>query len=177
MAKITFSLDITKEHKAAIRRLADKTTYKKWLKALMQSVGEYWHKSIFPGHFTPGAETRYGYEKRTDAYMKKKRQYGVGQGRYVANIFSGKSARWMQSMGYTTATSDKATVHLPAPAYFRKPFIGTIRFASGKSMTIRRQPDKPSEVTRVNAADMEKIKRFSQSKLDELISKSTSRAA
>lgn len=171
---VYLNLDMKPEHRKAIRSLGDGTTVNKWLKSLLHDIADFWHKQIFPSHFTPGAETRYGYEPRTEAYKKKKRRLGRGQGRYVANIFSGKSARWMTSTGTISSTSKTATVHMPAPAYFRNPFIGTIRFASGKSMTIKRQPDKVAEVTRVNDADYRRIEKFASSRLQDLINRSMS---
>ena len=135
---------------------------------LMRDAATYWHLRIFPGHFTPGNEQRYQMEPRTPEYLKRKRRYGTGQGRYVANVFSGMSFRWMMALAKVTATQDSATVRMQAPTYFTKPAVGTFTDKNGRQFTISRQPDKVKEVTQVNAADLGELQRYMQRRYDEL---------
>ncbi len=160
-------LEIDKAARAALKNLGG--TLAKGRKQLMTDIALFWHTEIFPSHFTPGAESRYGYEPRSKKYLAKKRKYGRGQGKYVSNVFTGMSKRWMTSLAKVSATGNTATVNMPAPAYFRKPFVGTATDPNGKTFTITRQPDKVAEVTRVNAADLQKIRSFASSRLQYLV--------
>lgn len=161
-------LEIDKAARAALKNLGG--TLAKGRAQLMKDIALYWHTELFPGHFTPGAESRYGYESRTKFYKDgTKRRKGVGQGKFVSNVFTGMSKRWMTNLFKVTGTGNTATVHMQAPAYFRKPFVGVVTFSSGKKMTVKRQPDKVAEVTRVNAADIQKVRSFASSRLQYLV--------
>ncbi len=160
-------LEIDKAARKSLRALGLSLT--KMRKELMLDIALFWHTELFPAHFTPGAESRYGYEARTKRYLSFKRSHGVGQGRYVANIFTGQSRRRMTHIKTITGTSSTATVRMDAPTYFRKPAVGTFTGKDGRTFTIKRQPDKVSEVTRVNAADLQKIRTFASTRLQYLI--------
>lgn len=165
-------LEIDKAARAALRKLGG--TLAKGSKQLMADIALFWHTELFPAHFTPGAEQRFDYEPRTKGYVDgRKRRYGRGQGKYVSNLFTGESRRRMTQLKTITSTSGTATVRMDAPAYFRKPYIGTIQGMTKNglpySFTIKRQPDKVAEVTRVNAADLQKIRTFASTRLQFLI--------
>lgn len=144
-------------------------------KELMADAATYWHHRLFPGHFTPGNESRYQMESRTPAYLKRKRMYGTGQGRYVANVFSGASFRRMMSLFKVTATAasgtQQATLRMSAPTYFAKPAVGTFTDANGRRFTIKKQPDKVKEVTQMNDRDEAELKRYMQQRYQQLIEK------
>lgn len=160
-------LEIDKAARAALKNLGG--TLAKGRKQLLEEIARFWHKEIFPSHFTPGAESRYGYEPRSKKYMAKKLKYGRGQGKYVANVFTGMSKRWMTTSDDFRGTGNTMTVHMKAPDYFRKPFVGTGRTPGGKSFTIKRQPDKVDEVTRTNPADTQRIRKFASTRLQQLV--------
>jgi hypothetical protein len=62
------------------------------------------------------------------------------------------------------------TVRMTAPSYFDRPFIGSwVDPKSGKRKTVRRQPDKPGEVTRVDAEDAADIRAFAADRLQNLL--------
>ena len=147
---------------------------------LMRDAAQYWHDEIFPSHFTPGNETRYTMAARTPGYMSRKRKYGIGQGRYVSNIFTGTSLRWMMHSEKITATAaagtSQATLRMSAPTYFTNPFVGTKIGRHGKEVTITRQPDKVAEVTQVNDRDDQQLRRFMQRRYDQLVREAFSRA-
>lgn len=140
---------------------------------LMRDTITFWHDKIFPSHFTPRNDERYQFEKRSPGYIKNtKRRYGIGQGKYVDNVFTGMSFRWMMSLVKYTATAPKgtasATATMSAPTYFTSPKIGTFVGSNGKTYTITRQPDKVKEITQVNANDLAQIQKFMQRRYDEL---------
>ena len=161
-------LEIDKAARVALKNLGG--TLAKGRSQLMKDIALYWHTELFPSHFTPGAESRYGYEARTKNYKDgTKRRKGVGQGKFVANVFSGMSKRWMTNLVKVTGTGKTSTVHMQAPDYFRKPFVGTVTRSDGTTFTIKRQPDKVAEVTRVNAADLQKVRSFASTRLQYLV--------
>lgn len=167
MASSFVGLEIDKAARKSLRALGHSLT--KVRKELMADIALFWHTEIFPAHFTPGAETRYGYEPRSKKYLAVKARKGVGQGRYAANIFTGQSRRRMTQLKTITSTSGTATVRMDAPTYFRKPAVGTFPKPGGGTFTIKRQPDKVAEVTRINAADLQKIRTFASTRLQFLI--------
>lgn len=160
-------LELDKTARDALRKLGG--TLAAGRASLMHDIATYWHTELFPGHFTPGAEQRYGYEPRSKKYLARKAKYGRGQGKYVSNLFTGESRRRMTQLKTITSTSGTATVRMDAPTYFRKPFVGTRTTSSGKTFTVKRQPDKVAEVTRVNEADLKKIRTFASTRLQYLI--------
>ena len=125
---------------------------------LMGDAATYWHHRIFPGHFTPGNESRYQMKPRSPEYLKRKRRYGSGQGKHVANVFSGMSFRWLMSTLSVTKTQDSATARMKAPTYFTNP---------SKPRGV--QPDKPAEVTQINDRDLTELQRYMQRRYDELV--------
>ena len=169
-SKAKFEID-PESLKAARKRLRTiGTRVGSLMPELMEDVATFWHHRIMPEHFTPDAETRYGYEPRTPGYLKgSKRRYGVGQGKFVANILTGRTVRMMSQFYSIKATSKGATVRMDSPDYFRKPFIGTVRKDDGRVITITHQPDKVAEVTRVNARDFGRIREYAGGRLTQLV--------
>lgn len=140
-------------------------------KELMKDVATFWHHRLLPGHFTPGNESRYGMEPRTKGYKARKARLGVGQGRYVSNVFTGMSFRWLMTMYAVSGTANTATVKMKAPTYFTSPAVGTFKDKNGRSFTIKRQPDKPKEVTQINDADRSQMQQYMGRRYGELLNK------
>lgn len=105
-------------------------------KEVFQDAGEYWFQKLFPDHFKPQARSEFQHESRTAKYLKSKRFRGVREGRFIDNILSGKTRRFLQEGPRITATSQGVTVRLDAPLYFRRQSAG--------------QPDKVAEITNVS---------------------------
>lgn len=150
-------------------------------KELLIDVARFWHHRILPSHFTPGNETRYSMEPRGKRYKAFKARVGVGQGRYVSNVLSGQSFRWLMTTDTYTGTQSQATLRMKAPTYFTSPAIGTFKGKDGRSFTITRQPDKPKEVTQVNDADRSEMQKYMGRRYSELLNQiigtSTAKAA
>lgn len=155
-----------KEVKAALRTVRGLIKKPALMRELMQDIGTFWHHQIMPEHFTPGAETRYGYEKRTEGYLKgEKKRKGIGQGKWVANLLTGRTVRMMTHGATFTPTTRGVTIRMPAPRYFTRPYIGRITKADGTVVTIKRQPDKVREVTRVNAKDIQRMNQYGSARI------------
>jgi len=128
-------------------------------KAALFDTATYWHRKIFPQHFAPGNAQKYHFDPRSKGYIfQKKLKYGQGLGRTVMLRFSNMSERWMRTLAYFTGTSQRVTAHLPAPLYFKYPFVGQVTLASGRTIAIERQPDKVSEALRMTPDDLQDLR-------------------
>lgn len=161
-------LGITVENRTALgvdmRRELDRIH-----KRMMQDVGEEFASEHIAPHFGPANRTRFKHEKRNDLYANKiKREEGVGQGKYVDNVLSGRTRRQVLTTARVTATKNKATVRATAPTYFTKPFIGSFmkkeRQANGKvrmaQKRVTRQPDKLKELEEIDRKDVAELAKF-----------------
>jgi len=146
-------------------------------KELLNDVATFWHHRLLPGHFTPGNEDRYDMEPRSPGYLKTKRRYGVGQGKYVANVFTGMSFRWLMTLFNVSGTSTQATVTMKAPTYFTNPATGTFTGKNGRTFTISHQPDKAKEVTQVNDSDRSQMQKYMGQRYQELLDRYLGQAA
>lgn len=85
------------------------------VKGGLQRAGLYWHTRILPKHFTRSARRRYGYQPRTEKYVRQKlRRYGSG----TDLVKTGALKRQVTRRSAITGTSKKMTVHLRGPSYF-----------------------------------------------------------
>ena len=51
-----------------------KRNWAKILKLAVFKLPFFWQKKMVPGHFKPGAEAKYNYKPRTDAYLRRKQK-------------------------------------------------------------------------------------------------------
>lgn len=63
--------------------------------AALQAVAEHWVKEMLPEHFSSSAATKYGYEPRTKAHMRRKRREGRGED---PNVYTGRLRDKMMGM-------------------------------------------------------------------------------
>jgi len=110
-----------------------------------QNIGEYWHRELLPDHFKPGAHGKFQHATRSEEYLKSKRIRGIGPGRFLDNIFSGKSRRFLMHGPSIKATGTGVTIRMDSPVYFRK--------------TITGHPNMSNEVTRVSDRHISLISR------------------
>lgn len=156
------ALNITVTDKSPLRGLG-----RRWgqiQRASLQAVARHWQATILPKHFTPGNRSRYGLAPRNRLYMQKiKQRKGKGQGKWVDDLLTGQSRRWMQSLSTITGSRNHCTLRMKAPAWFTNPFIGSYRDPkSGKTKTVSQQPDKPAEATAISADDRANLIKFLQ---------------
>lgn len=113
-----------------------------------QNIGEYWHRELLPDHFKPGAHSKFQHSKRSEKWLRSKRIRGIGPGRFLDNIFTGKSRRFLMHGPQIKATGTGVTIRMDAPLYFRNPRHKTPG-----------HPNKPDEVTRVSTRHRSLISR------------------
>lgn len=118
-------------------------------KQMLQETAAEWHDKFMPRHFTPGNTARYRYAIRGEDYLKRKQRIGVGQGKYVSLVLSGRSKRAAKFFFKISGTARQATLTMQMPTYFVKPFIGNLPAdpKTGKQRKVTQQPDKVRELT------------------------------
>ncbi len=88
---------------------------------------------------------------------------GSGKGKRAPLVLSGRSERAARWLSRITVTSKAATVYMPMPAYFSRPFIGTVRDPkTGRTYVIKHQPDKAKELTTLLLSEKRELGRTSR---------------
>ncbi len=143
------------------------TTHKKVVGEVLLETAKFWHRDLLPAHFGPRNKSKYKMADRSKLYLEKiKPHVGVGLGRFRLLMLNDRSQRSLRSLVKFIATSRKVTVRMEAPGYFVTPFIGSwVDPKSGKVRQIRKQPDKVSEVVRVDTEDHNLIEHFARRRL------------
>jgi len=156
-----------------------KTTYARLCRQTLHETATFWHKEIFPRHFSTRNITKYGLEKRTEFYLKKlKPKLGVGVGRFRLMMLTGQSRRWMESLGKVGGPGTRVTVRMPAPKHFTNPFIGSfVQPKTGVRKYVSRQPNKVLEVTKFDAEDNADLRRRARWRLAQLLREAREQAA
>lgn len=117
-------------------------------RSLRGAVTDY-HDQLFPRHFFNSNRARYRLAPRTAFYLKViKPKRGIGTGRFVDLILTGRSMRRMMHF-FTVRASDggnSMVLRMDAPRYFTQKFQG--------------QPDKVDEAEQINEDDKSKIRGF-----------------
>ena len=135
-------------------------------KQTLHETATHWHEEILQRHFRPSARARYQHEPRTKGYLRRKRREGVGKGRYIDLIFSGKSRRYLMAFATITGSGRQQTIRMKPPWYFVIPFKGHLTDQAGlyknrnPDKPASRQPDKPAELTRVHSGDTMDLREF-----------------
>jgi len=153
------------------RLIGLQTTHSKAVAEVLRRTAEHWHREIFPRHFGGRNRSKYQFAPRSQLYTEKLKKFqGRGIGRFRDMILKGSSQFMLRNLAQITGTARRMTVRMTAPSYFDRPFIGSwVDPKSGKRKTVRRQPDKPGEVTRVDAEDAADIRAFAADRLQNLL--------
>lgn len=122
-----------------------------------EDVGNYWFRHLLPLHFEPSAFRRYGYQKRSTSWNKRKDKLKA-RGKFVAgsetpNVATGRGREEFTRFSTVRAFPSRVKVVTVGPRYFR--FVPR----AGSS-----QPNKIAEITAANAEDFAELVRvFEQS--------------
>lgn len=91
------------------------------LKAAWGDLGLHWHREYLPRHFAPGAASRYGFQQRTVAYLRRKlraaRQGKATEGGTTPLVFTGLLKRSLTSLATIRAYPSRFTLEMEAPSY------------------------------------------------------------
>ena len=97
---------------------------RKWRNVLREAheeVGRVFLRELQPKHFQPGAAARYGYRRRSEKYLKRKRQLAQrGQaieGGRTDLVLSGLLRRAVTQFAQVRGFPTRATVSAPLPSY------------------------------------------------------------
>ena len=162
-------LDIKVQDRSSIRGLGRAFGRFRYLALVAAALD--WHERTLPRHFSPGNESRYHFEKRSQVYRKIiKPRAGVGQGKFVSLTLKGRSARFLQSFYTVGGNKNRVLLRMRPPTYFTNPFIGTFKDPqTGKTKRITQQPNKPAEATTLTDEDRLRMKRVAETTLVDLI--------
>lgn len=153
-------LDIDKVDTSGIKLL--KRDLNRIKKEAMRETAEWFLKTRIAAHFGPANRSRYGHAPRNKVYANEiKKRKGRGQGKFVDNTLTGKSARSARYLSRITATSKQATLSVTVPTYFKRPFVGTyMKNVTGRDgrtrqvvKRITQQPDKVKELLTLDERD------------------------
>jgi hypothetical protein len=138
-------------------------------KAVMKDVGEEFVVRHLPERFRPQNRQRFKNEPRNPVYAAEiKRKKGLGEGKHVDNVLTGRSKRQAQATARVTSTRDRATVRATVPGYFEKPFKGTYtkqqKDAKGRLRPVQKrithQPDKVKEIGAMDQRDVNSLTKY-----------------
>lgn len=138
-------------------------------KEAMQATAHWFLAKKVPQHFGPANRGRYKHKPRNKVYANEiKTRKGRGQGRFVDNNLTGKSAQQAKYLSRVTGTSKQATLSVTVPTYFKRPFVGTYTKAvTGKDgrtrqvvKRITQQPDKVHELLTLDDRDKRETRDF-----------------
>lgn len=152
-------LETRLENNSPIPGLA--VSFRKIVKLVLIDTGDYWHRHIAPDHFKGGARAEYGHKPRTPVYTSEiKPQEGTGRGRFVDNILSGRTRRFMLALVRITGTSSAVRIRMKVPRHVKRPFIGVFRKRNGMMGKITQQPDKARELVAMSRGDRRRLAEF-----------------
>lgn len=94
------------------------------LKGVFHAIGTKWTEDMLPNHFKVAATAKYGYQKRTDKYLRRKLRAGHG---YTPLVYTGLLKRSLVNFAQRVmAFPTRATVRLVGPSYL------TINYKPGR---------------------------------------------
>lgn len=91
------------------------------LRTAWADCGQEWHKKYLPRHFRRGADTRYGYRKRTDKYLQRKTR-DARRGRAIEQgltplVYSGQLRRTLTQSATIRSFPSRFKVEMTSPTY------------------------------------------------------------
>ncbi len=153
-----------------------KRAFERILKAVNDAMGEYWHKNILPRHFKKGAQDRYGYQERTESYLKRKaRRFGRSTEQWESMrdfplAFSGNLRRRITRFKQVRAFPTRFTVRMFGPFYVGgrpKP-----RSVGGSRVT---SPNMAEEITTLLDSEREELRQHAEKMLPIVVSQESRR--
>ncbi len=124
--------------------LIDQVSKRAWnpiAKAAHFKQATYWHEKILPRHFKPQAKSKYGHQRRTKRYRKRKltdaKRGKAILGGVVDNVRTGLLMESLMGLGLVQAFPTRAVLTMFGPSYLM------VRLRSTS------QPDKASEILEV----------------------------
>lgn len=146
------------------------------LKAVNEAMAEYWHKNILPRHFKKGAQDRYGYQERTEQYLRRKaRRFGRSPEQWESMrdfplAFSGNLRRRITRFAQVKAFPTRFTVKMFGPFYVGgKP---KSRAAGGGRVT---SPNMEAEITTLLDSEREELRQHAEKMIPIIVSQESRR--
>ncbi len=95
--------------------------WRKVMKQVFLRIGQHWAKKMLPGHFEHQAHAKYGYQTRSQNWIRRKiAMLARGQGVGVQDLVqTGNMRDWVLSTVQVTAGPTAAHVHAGGPDYLK----------------------------------------------------------
>jgi hypothetical protein len=135
------------------------------MKQLHAEIGTLWHSEMLPRHFSAGAAARYDYSPRspqTRQIRKRQHRQGFARAADVDLVRSGKTQDRATRTGVVRAWPTRGEVTFFVPFYIKK-------------RSARRAFDLVRELRSVSGDEAERIRRFAEKRLAELIAANRTR--
>ncbi len=134
------------------------------LRAAYTDLGAYWHRKLLPRHFLAGAQSRYGYRPRSDAYLRRKRRAAAAgraiEGGTTPLVFTGLLRRLMTRSAVIRGFPTRARVEMDRPSYMP---IRKTPFTTVRGRVVARAADQPpifEEATRVIDPELNELANY-----------------
>lgn len=133
------------------------------MKGILEEIGQLWHTTMLPKHFTPSARQEYRYARRNADYLVRKqdldpaemRPFALSQ-RSVDLVLTGKLYEMATGGGQIKGTSKSVRVGMEVPWYVRKGGMG------------RAGPDMHRELTMVSNAEAREMYQYVDGRLEQM---------
>lgn len=124
----------------------------------MRAVGDHWHGTMLPKHFTPQAKYTYGHEPRSNKWKNiklKLAQRGKAiMGGQVDNVLTGAMMAAVKGKSTIRGFPTRCTVYMSGPGYMK-----STGFSRKKLRHVSRQPNKIREMLTTTPKEAEELKR------------------
>lgn len=130
--------------------LLSKRAHNRVMTGVMGDVGAAWKKTMLPRHFRSGAATKYGYQRRTNAWQRRKMRSPVrASDAHLPLVYTGTLRRMVKRDANVRAFPTRATVNLPGPKY-----LTSRPNPTGRG---RNRPNMGNEITTVTADEVHEL--------------------
>lgn len=123
--------------------------YTRIVRQVHQELGQFWFDNFAVEHFRPGADTKYRYKPRSEAYLRRK-------GNRPPLVFRGGLAREVLANATIRGFPSRFTVTMKGKDY-------------ALQRLTRNYPDVRSEITTIAQAEEDLMIRFAEHRLAELV--------
>jgi len=151
---------------------AFKKDFRAVMKAAMQDAVKSWHKFTLPGHFKTGAETKYGYARRSDKPAKNGRRKGYAEKKRRKGlpplVWSGLGRAMLTNKITVSGTAKSATGSMDAPFYMANKMPGKPDMAAEVTAVTREEEQAMADLIAKNVAGTMNDLRGEQAILDNM---------
>lgn len=159
------------DYPSMFKALGSDRAFDRVAKAAHDDMAHYWHERLLPRHFTQGAAAKYGYQPRTEKYLKRKRRLAaIGKVKSPVRdlVYSGRGQASLRARVNIRVFPTRFSVRMQSPKDRKGKDYILMRPRPAK-VTGRAMPPLGAEVTAVNAEDHRDMAEFAGKRVHELM--------